>query len=554
MTLPHPRKAAFRTISFIFFVHAVLVCFVPAVGLSGDVFRLGSYNVENLFDLEYSGSEYPGYIPGGKFGWDRKMLARKAENISRVIADLDAHVVALQEVESMAALGYLQDVLRQKGVDYPWAAVTGKDDTAVRCALLSRFPIVESADVAVPGRGNRNILKATIDIDNTPLVVFVNHWRSRNAPESSRVAAAKSLMEAVAELPPDTDYILAGDFNSNYNEFEIIRRERRINDTGGKTGINHILGTLYNDHPAKAEHLLRQSGNRLHYNPWQELVESRRFSYLFSGRKRTLDHILLPAAMFDDAGISYLAGSFDKFDPHYLFEGGRIFRWQRENRGRGRHKGEGFSDHLPVYACFILETDGLLPADDFGAPCSSGLVPATISQLYESRTGGVRYEIENAALIYREGDNAVIKRPGGRAVYVYGAAAALERGRYYTLIVDRLKRFYGNLQVTGIESASPAGVVEEMALLLVNDPEADLSDPAYENEVVSSVAGCYDDGWLNYADSKSIRVFFRDEAYAPVDGSCVVIENARIGLHRHPQLVVEENTRIRNRIRAADTP
>lgn len=313
---------------------------------------MATYNVENLFDLSHDGTEYPAYVPGDRYGWDGDMLAIKAENLSRVIADLNAQVLALQEVESIAALEYLQAVLREKGLDYPWAAVTETDDTAVRCALLSAYPIVESRDIVVPDRMNRNILKATVEIDGIPLVLFVNHWRSRSAPESQRKRSAKALYNAVSELPPGTDYILLGDFNTNYNEFETITENARLNDTGGRTGINHVLNTIYDGELVDADTLVRVDEKRLHYNLWLDVAEERRWSYLFFGRKRTLDHILLPAALYGESGIAYVDDSFDTFDPHYLFKDGRIFRWQREDKGRGRHLGKGYSDHLPVYACF----------------------------------------------------------------------------------------------------------------------------------------------------------------------------------------------------------
>ena len=525
----------------ILLIHAALVFCSPEVIFGNEVFRVGSYNVENLFDVTHNGTEYPAYIPKAGYGWTPDMLAIKAENISKVIIGLNAHILALQEVESLEALLYLRDMLRRKGLDYPWAAVTQKDETAVRCALLSMYPIIESRDIRVPGRGNRNILQATVEIDGNPLVLFVNHWRSRNAPESLRMVSAKSLMASLSSLPLEAAYILLGDFNANYNEFEIIRGDDKVNDTNSRTGINHVLRTIADGRLVDLDMLLQAPERRLHYNLWMELEEARRWSYLFSGQPRTLDNILLPAALYDHEGVSYIDSSFDKFDPHYLFRDGRIFRWQREDRGRGRHLGEGYSDHLPIYACFT--TGGIKPSGT-DAPCLAQPVPVSISDLYESKTGRVRYLIEKVTVIYKHGNNAVIKKEKDRAIYVYGAAKELEYGKSYSIVVNRMNRFFGNLQVTGLESVKPESAVVEVPPLLLHDPEADLSDPRFENEVVSATAGYYADGWLYYPPDQSIRLFFRDKAIAPEWKGPAAIDNARIGIHRYPQIVIEQKSQI----------
>ena len=513
----------------------------PGVASAADVFRVGSYNVENLFDLKHDGTEYPGYIPGGKYGWTPDMLAIKAENLARVLAGLNAQIVALQEVESMEALDHLRAALKKRGLDYPWAAITEKEGTAVRCALLSMYPIAESRDITVPGPANRSILMATIEINDKPLVIFVNHWRSRNAPESHRLVSAEALYKAISALSPATDYILVGDFNANYNEFEIIRGDKRANDTGGRTGINHVLKTVFEDRLVEPDMLLWKPGNRLHYNLWLELAEERRWSYLFFGRPRTLDNFLLPAALFDSQGFSYVKNSFDKFDPHYLFKDGRIFRWQREDRGRGRHLGKGYSDHLPIYACFARAGFELSNVD---APCYPEPVAASIADLYGSKTGVVRYTVEDARVVYKYKNNVVIKQADGRAIYVYGAAADLDPGVSYTIVVNRLNRFHGNLQVNGIESAVPKGGPADVRHYLLSDPATDFSDSRFENEVIGVRSGRYEGGRFYYLPDRSIKLFFRDKALAPDRNGQVVIQNARIGFHGVPQIVIERKSQI----------
>jgi len=537
------RMIGFRLLFSVLIVQAAIPLTVIAAG--PEVFRVGSYNLENLFDLSLDQTEYPGYIPadaGGRYGWDADMLSVKIRNLSRVLADLNADVVALQEVESLEALGHLQDALRGRGVDYPWAAVTEKDETAVRCAILSRYPITASRDIVVPGNRSRNILRADLDIDGARLVLFVNHWPSRNGPESRRIVPAEILFDAVSGLPEGTDYILLGDFNANYNEFAVISEDDRLNDTGGRTGINHVLGTIAEGQLVDRQMIGAAENKHLHYNLWLEVEPSRRWSYLFFGKPRTLDHILLPPAFFDGNGISYIDRSFDRFDPHYLFQGNRIYRWQRANRGRGRHLGKGFSDHLPIYACFA--TDGFKPADP-DRPCYPEPVSAAVADLYNTKTGKVRYRIENAVVVYRHKNNAVIKQKDGRAIYVYRAGKRLEKGGSYSLVVNQMNRYYGNLQITGFESIrKEAAKTDWSALILQHDYSADLSAPNLENEVLGEITGTYDNGRLRYAPGKSIRLFFRDQSLTPEEGGPVRIRNARIGHHREPEIIIERKGQI----------
>ena len=49
-------------------------------------------------------------------------------------------------------------------------------------------------------------------------------------------------LDSALRLPAGTEYLLLGDFNSDYREYRVI--EPKHNDTGGVTGINHILGTI----------------------------------------------------------------------------------------------------------------------------------------------------------------------------------------------------------------------------------------------------------------------------------------------------------------------
>lgn len=521
---------------------AVLLCLaLPAASRAGCI-KIATYNLENLFDLKHDGTEYPGYIPGGALGWGRDMMETKVDHLARVIHDLNADIIGLQEVESSTALEKLRRRLAQKGSAYPHFAIADARDATVRCALLSRFAILDSSEIVAEEGSGRSILRADIDISGNRLIVFVNHWKSKSGPESRRMASARALAQAVKKLPEKTDYVLLGDFNTNYNEHETIRHRPRLNDTGGRTGLQHVLNTRFQGATVDEPQLIRTPAQGLHYNLWLEMPGDRRWSARFFGRPQSPDAILLPAALYDDHGISYLDNSFDRFDPGYLFDRHRILRWQRADRGRGRHLGRGYSDHLPVYACLQTGPFAFQPK----APVSAEPPEkAQIADLYHSRTGAVHFELKNCAVIYRHGDNAVIKQPGGRAVYVYKAGADLDKGAYYDLVVTRLKRFYGNLEITGVKEVRSRPGIAPASSLYITDPDADFSDPKLENEVIGAYTGRYANGYFYYGNQRQIRLYFHDKDLAPQAPAQVRIRGARIGYHRSPELVIEKNTQIR---------
>lgn len=330
----------------------LLCCITP---IEAKTFKVASYNVEKLFDLTWDGTEYPEYIPNTGYGWTKDIANIKYTNIARVMKDMGGDVVALQEVESKKALIALRDKLKDFGVDYPYLEIADSRATAVKCAVLSKFPIVEKEEIQVDNEIARNILKITLNIDGSRIILFINHWKSKQGPESMRIAYAKTLRREIDKLKEDVDFLLIGDFNSNYNEYKTFRSSGRLNDTGGIAGINHILKTIKDSEIVDEKVLTKQAANEYLYNLWLEVSEARRWSYNFFEEKVSPDNIIVSKGLYDDKGISYSDNSFNTFQPDYLFKGKTIYRWQMAESGMGRHLGKGYSDHLPIFAYFSTE-------------------------------------------------------------------------------------------------------------------------------------------------------------------------------------------------------
>jgi len=333
----------------------------PAEAKSADTLSVAFYNVENLFDNEFDGDEYPEYRPNAT-NWDSRMHRIKMDNISSVIAAINATVVTLCEVEDRDALGQLRSALDQKGVDYPHSAIIDTPAVRATCtALLSRIPVnrLLAHEVSLPnGRPGRLIFEVGLLVTpSVPLTLFINHWPSKKQPESFRLAAADVLAKAIAALPAATDYIIVGDLNSDYDEFATFTTFGH-NDTRGITGINHRLGTIVQGSALSMRPKSREEVCAAHfpshYDLWCDIAEELRMSYFFQGNRQTPDHILLPPSLFDSVGISYLDKSFDVFVwGGRLLSHGKPLRWKTRGAEWKYHLGEGYSDHLPIVAKFV---------------------------------------------------------------------------------------------------------------------------------------------------------------------------------------------------------
>jgi len=322
--------------------------------LGGVEVKIASYNVENLFDMNNDGNEYDEYIPNGESGWTNEIYRTKLQNTATVIKGLNADIIGLQEIESESALKDLKIELKRQGLYYRYSLFARTKKSTVNTAILSRYPIQSGLKHPINYTGHyRDILEAKIDINGKPLRVFVNHWKSKSGPESKRILSAKRLAIRLSELSPNEPFLLLGDFNSHYEEYKTFLKSRKLNDTEGLTGINHTLHTIdENENPITYTSL--KANNGVLYNLWYELSEEKRWSHQFRGKGEGLDNIIISPSLADGEGIEYIQGSFNRYDPDFLFYKGKVYRWQQTRKKPKQHIGEGYSDHLPIYALFRM--------------------------------------------------------------------------------------------------------------------------------------------------------------------------------------------------------
>lgn len=489
--------------------------------------KIATYNVENLFDAIYQGSEYEEYIPG-KHNWNKRMVEIKLNHTAEVICDLDADILGLQEIENSAIFQKLIRRLESVGCRYRYSAITKKKGAPIQVALLSRYPLNNRGDIQVSYSPRvRNILEVEVEIKGHKLTLFVNHWKSKayKGYESKRIKYAKALQARIAKLPTMKEYIILGDLNSDYNAY--LTLDAKLDNTQGRTAFNDVLKTKVDNHLVD-ENDITHAQKGVHYSLWNELPIDQRWSHKFYGRKSSLDHIVLPKQMFDGKGIDYVNNSFKVFKAEYLFtKRGYINRWRYKN---GKHMAKGYSDHLPVFAYFNTKAYSKEKVHKVG------IVTKPIEYLYQMDTLKGQVLLENVVIILKRGRHAIIKQsPSTRGVILYGCAGKLKEGHRYDLLVEGIKTYHGLKEVTHAYMLKDKG--NSSVSNYYKTKKALITKQLKQNEVIKNFNGVYKNRYVTI-DGQKFPIYFKKKKLTPKNGSELKIAYAHLGYYKKLQLVI----------------
>jgi hypothetical protein len=151
--------------------------------------------------------------------------------------------------------------------------------------------------------------------------------------EKIRVQNAQVLRARLAELVEQNefiDFVLAGDFNSDYNQ------KQRYGFS--PSAINDVLKSGGNE-----VGFIKKNGKEV-YNLWYEIPNDQRGSDTYRGYWGTLMQLIVSKGMYDKRGVSYVDNSFERGDFGFntYSSSGEPKRWS------STFSGSGYSDHLPV--------------------------------------------------------------------------------------------------------------------------------------------------------------------------------------------------------------
>jgi len=483
-------------------------------------FKVATYNVQNLFDNKNQGTEYKDYIPN-KSNWTKKISKIKLLNTAETICEINADILALQEIENQNVLKQLLKLLKRVGCPYKYSAISHKKGSAIQVALISKFPIINSKDIQVSYSPRvRNILEVKVNIEDKQLTLFINHWKakSRNGFESKRIEYAEALKQRLLTLTPNSEYIILGDLNSNYDEH--LTTTKKLNNTDGKTAIGDTLKTVKEHKLIDKDQIVNLKN--YHYNTWQELEYHLRWNHKFYSHKSTLDHILLPSTLFNGKGIDYVNNSFSVFkSPNLFTKKGYINSWQIKNK---KHIGIGYSDHLPIFAYFDTKPFKTLKKQHT-------LQSKTIEYLYEIEKLNNPIILKSVVVVLKREKYAVIKQsPNGRGIFIYGVADKLVEGNSYDIQVENIHSYKGLKEITKLI------VNKQISKVNLNDYYIEDLIPK-QNEIIRNIIGTYKNRYF-YIKKKKIPIYFKNKEHIPMSGSKLKIDYAHIGYHDGLQLVI----------------
>lgn len=306
------------------------------------IYRVMSYNVENLFDTNLSQSnDDREFQPNGKRRWNKGRYYHKLQQIAKVIAaagewDTPA-LVGLCEVENDTVIRDLISRTTISRQDYRYCITTGEDRRGINTALLyqrDKFKYLHHTEHRIPfsdpGRKSRHILHVSGRIvTQDTLDVLVCHFPSRyggeKETEQARAEAAtflRALCDSIQRESETRHLLILGDFND-------IPQDR---------SLSKLLKALPLTDDA-------QSGKAELFN----LFYQAKGSHKYQDRWSQLDQIIINSRLRQHL----VPSSIQVFAPAFLLTKDKSWNGLRPLRTYHGYKYEkGFSDHLPVLADF----------------------------------------------------------------------------------------------------------------------------------------------------------------------------------------------------------
>ena len=476
--------------------------------------------------MRYDGTEYNEYKPNTKYH-NNKSLNKKLLNIRKVIIDINADIIALQEIESKKAFELLKDKVKI----YRYGKFLKTPQSAIGLGIMSRYPIISNKRIVVNkyDKYARYILKSTIKIEDKKLIIYTNHWSSKRAKESKRVVYATALKNEIDTLEKNDDYIILGDLNSDYNEFETFKYNKKLNNTYGITGINQILNTTIDDNFIKKQNILKYK-SRVHYNLWLELTKYNRFSAKYKGHNNTPDNIIVGSGLFDNKNISYKNNSFSVFKPSYLYKNKVVFRWNKR-------KISGYSDHLPIIATFTTKSFINNTKDTNSNDTKTKNLKNSIDHLYEVENVD-SYLLTNVVVIYKKDNIAIVKHTNkdSKAILIFRQNDKLQLGYSYNIVVEDIENYNGLKEIKDISYVKKVDKFDKYRELYYDATKIDLFNDKYQNQIVYNLKGKYKKGYLYFSNYKNklskIKLYYKKGQTRPEDNKNITISYGHIGIYK----------------------
>ena len=195
----------------------------------GQAFRIGFYNVENLFDTEDDAVKIDSeYLPTSRLKWTQERYEKKQQSIAQVIAAMQyPSVLGMTEVENDKVLQDLVNQPLMESNNYQFVHFESPDERGIDVAMIyktSDFTVKSKRAITIKfpkdNDKTRDILEVIGTLKGQPMTIFVNHWPSRRGDtgesEGKRMYVAEQLrkaVDAVMNKDKNMGIVIIGDLN-----------------------------------------------------------------------------------------------------------------------------------------------------------------------------------------------------------------------------------------------------------------------------------------------------------------------------------------------------
>ncbi len=382
-----------------------ILVFLILTSLFAKNFKIATYNVQNLFDLNVDGDEYKEYIPNTKSKWNKKNFTIKLKHISKVVKDLDADIIALEEIENLNVARELNSALGSKKYPYIYTFFK-KNRHTVDSVVFSRYKVANKYSVKIEDYP-RDIHVLKFYLDHHKITFFVNHWPAYKHGYKARSAYAKELKSL---LNDKSEFVIMGDLNTPL----------RVDKKGWGKSLKDILKV--------------GNFNSQLYDLWYEVPRGIRYSHVYGRNKNAIDHIIVSKTLFDDKNIEYKPNSFGVFRKGYLLNKyGYPKRWELTKKNI--HVGKGYSDHLALFA--VLQTKKY-----------SKKKPkiVSISYLKNMFNDLLPAVLENVEAI-RVDKYSVLLGDGKDRIKIYLPDEKYKKGKKYDILVKKIGKYHRDMEI-----------------------------------------------------------------------------------------------------------
>ncbi len=341
----------------IFALLFLFVCSIANAQKQMNVYGVGFYNLENLFDTCHdAGKNDYEFLPDGSYNWNETKYSNKLRNMARVLSEMGEFrgvkigcaAIGVSEVENAKCLTDLCNTEPLKSRNFQFCHIEGPDKRGVDCALLydpAKFtvrdvklvPFVQELEKD-SNYYTRGFLTVSGTLADEHVTIVVCHLPSRFNGSFYREIGGKqmkALKDSLLKDDPAVKVMVMGDMND---------------DPMDKSMAVELS--------AKRE--IKEVGDGDMYNPWWNILKKQNTGTLmYKGAWNLFDQIILSPSLlnrgekFDFSTLKYYKPEI--FSRPYLFQDSGKYKGNTKRTHAGGVWLNGYSDHLPVVVYLVKE-------------------------------------------------------------------------------------------------------------------------------------------------------------------------------------------------------